>query len=362
MTTPVLAVNEALTARLRSLPKAELHCHLDGSLRPATLWELSQARSIRLPVASADALGDWMRVDDARNLEEYLARFEVTLAVMQTADELVRVARELVQDAARDGVRYLEVRFCPALNMREGLTGAQVMEAVLEGLASGERETGTVARLIVCALRSFPWPHAMDMAELAVAYRGRGVVAFDLAGGELGNPAQRHAAAFDYARQHDLAVTVHAGEGDGAPSIREAVHQCGADRIGHGTRLHEDPSLEAYVVDRRIALEVCPTSNVQTRVASTFGEHPLARYLALGAVVTLNTDNTLMSGVTLTDEYVRCVQHLGFTWEMLRTVALHAFDAAFLPHADRQRLRAEAASAWDDALRATAGIAFQGPA
>ena len=362
MTAPVLTVNEALMARLRALPKAELHCHLDGSLRPSTLWELSQARGLQLPVASADALGDWMRVDDARNLEEYLARFEVTLAVMQTAAELMRVARELVEDAAQDGVRYLEVRFCPALNMREGLTGTQVMEAVLGGLAAGERETGTVARLIVCALRSFPWPHAMDMAELAVAFRGRGVVAFDLAGGELGHPAQQHAAAFDFARQHDLAVTVHAGEGDGAPSIREAVHRCGADRIGHGTRLHEDPSLEAYVVDRRIPLEVCPTSNVQTRVAPAFGAHPLARYLALGAVVTLNTDNTLMSGVTLTDEYVRCVQHLGFTWEMLRTVALHAFDAAFLPHADRQRLRAEAASAWNDALRATAGIASKGPA
>jgi len=354
MTPPGLAVDAALVARLRALPKAELHCHLDGSLRPSTLHELSTTRGLTLPVPSVEALGHWMRVDDARALEDYLARFEVTLAVMQTGPELTRIARELVEDAAKDGVRYLEVRFCPALNMREGLTGPQVMEAVLAGLADGERATGTVARLIVCALRSFPWPHAMEMAELAVAYRGQGVVAFDLAGGERGNPAQVHAPAFDFARQHDLAVTVHAGEGDGAPSIREAVHRCAADRIGHGTRLREDPSLEAYVVDRRIPLEVCPTSNVQTRVAPTFGEHPLARYLALGAVVTINTDNTLMSGVTLTDEYLRCVQHLGFDWPALRTVALNAFDAAFLPHAERQRLRAEAAEAWEVAV-ASAG-------
>ncbi len=334
---------EGLDALLRQLPKAELHCHLDGSLRSSTLMELSTARGIALPAATPEALAAWMRVDDARNLEDYLARFEVTLAVMQTVPELERVAYEFVLDAAGDGVRYIEARFCPALNMREGLHADEVMDAVLRGLARGERDSGTIARVIVCALRNFPWPHAMEMAEIAMAYRSRGVVALDLAGGELGNSAEVHAQAFDVARNANLAVTIHAGEGDGAHSIAEALHRCAADRIGHGTRLREDPQLEAYVVDRRIPLETCPTSNVQTRVTPTFAEHPLSRYLALGAVVTINTDNRLMSGVALSEEFRNCVELLRFDVDTIAVLALNAFDASFLPWADRQRLRSEAA-------------------
>ncbi|QJR34491.1 adenosine deaminase [Gemmatimonas groenlandica] len=332
-------VNPAFIEIVQRMPKADLHCHLDGSLRPSTLLELSTERGLALPVHTASALGAWMLVDDARNLEDYLARFEVTLAVMQDIVALERIAHEFVLDAALDGVRYIEARFCPALNVRGGLSLDDVMQAVLRGLARGEKESGTLARVIVCALRSFPWPHALEMAELAVAYKGRGVVAFDLAGGESGNPASDHALAFDYARQHDLAVTVHAGEGDGPTSIREALHRCGADRIGHGTRLREDPSLEAYVIDHRITLEVCPTSNVQTRVVSTFGEHPLARYVVMGAVVTINTDNRLMSGVSLTDEYVRCAQHLNFDIDTLAMLAITSFDSSFLPHVEREALR-----------------------
>jgi len=340
----VSGVSATLTSMLRRLPKAELHCHLDGSLRPSTLFALSLAAGLTLPAATPDALGDWMRVDDAKNLADYLARFDVTLAVMQDVVSLERIAYELVADAAADGVRYIEVRFCPALNTRGGLSLDDVMTAVWRGLDRGERATGTVSRVIVCALRSFPVPHALEMAELAVAFKHKGVVAFDLAGGEAGNPAHVHAAAFDFARAHDLAVTVHAGEGDGPQSIREAVHRCGANRIGHGTRLFEDASLQSYVIDRQIPLEVCPTSNVQTRVARTFAEHPLARYVSLGAVVTINTDNRLMSGVTLTEEYVRCATHLGYTLSTLATISLAAFDAAFLPLQDRRRLRELAAT------------------
>lgn len=343
MTSPLLTVSPAFAEVVQRLPKAELHCHLDGSLRPATLHELSVAQGITLPVSTSAELRDWMRVDDARNLADYLARFEVTLAVMQDAASLERIAHELVLDAAFDGVRYIEARFCPALNVRGGLAPDDVVRAVLRGLARGERETGTVARVIVCALRSFPAPHSMEMAELAVAFKGNGVVAFDLAGGEAGNPASLHGPSFDYARQHDLAVTVHAGEGDGAASIREAIVRCGADRIGHGTRLFEDASLEAYVVDRQIPLEVCPTSNVQTRVSSTFIEHKLARYLELGAIVTINTDNRLMSGVSLTDEYLQCAEHLKYDLGTLANLSLAAFDSAFLPLAERRKLRDSAA-------------------
>jgi adenosine deaminase len=288
-------------------------------------------------------LASWMRVDDARDLADYLARFGVTLAVMQDAASLERIAHELVVDAALDGVRYIEVRFCPALNTRAGLAADDAVRAVLRGLARGERESGTLARVIICALRSLPAPHSMEMAQLAVAFRAEGVVAFDLAGGEAGNPASAHRAAFELARMHDLSVTVHAGEGDGAHSVREAVHLCGADRIGHGTRLYEDASLEAYIVDHQIPLELCPTSNVQTRVTQSFAEHQLARYRELGAVVTLNTDNRLMSGVTLTDEYLQCAMHLGYGFDVLAELSLAAFDSAFLPLAARRQLRAAAA-------------------
>jgi len=335
----VSTLNPAFIEIVQRMPKADLHCHLDGSLRPSTLLELSVERDLPLPVATATALGDWMRVDHALNLEDYLARFGVTLAVMQDTVSLERIAHEFVLDAALDGVRYIEARFCPALHVRGGLSLDDVMQAVGRGLGRGQKETGTLARVIVCALRSMPWPHAMEMAELAVAYKGKGVVAFDLAGGELGNPATAHALAFDYARAHDLAVTVHAGEGDGPASIREALHRCAADRIGHGTRLREDPSLEAYVIDHRITLEVCPTSNVQTRVVPSFGDHPLARYVVMGAVVTINTDNRLMSGVSLTDEYVRCAQHLDFDLDTLAMLAITSFDSAFLPHVERETLR-----------------------
>ena len=332
-------VDAAFVDTLRRMPKAELHCHLDGSLRPDTLLELATAQGHPLPALTASDLGEWMRVDDARNLEDYLARFDITLAVMQDAASLERIAHELVLDAALDGVRYIEVRFCPALNTRRGLSLEDVLAAVLRGLARGEQASGTVARVIVCALRSLPWPHALVMAELAVAFKAKGVVAFDLAGGEFGNSATLHAEAFDFARTNDLAVTVHAGEGDGPQSIRDAIHRCGADRIGHGTRLHEDAALESYVIDRQIPLEVCPTSNVQTRVVPVFGEHPLARYQRLGAVVTLNTDNRLMSGVSLTDEFVQCARHLRCGLPELAAMSLAGFDAAFLPYEARQRLR-----------------------
>ncbi|MEP6763726.1 MAG: adenosine deaminase [Gemmatimonadaceae bacterium] len=340
-------VSAALRKVLKRLPKAELHCHLDGSLRAWTLLELSTAKRIVLPEATPATLADWMRVDDARNLEDYLARFSVTLDVMQNAAALERIAYELVVDAAADGVQYIEVRFCPALNTREGLTAEDAVRATLKGLSRGEKESGTVARAIICALRSVHAPHSQQMAELAVAYKDRGVVAFDLAGGEAGNPASDHAGAFAYARAHDLAVTVHAGEGAGPESIREAVHICGADRIGHGTRLYEDAALLAYVRDRRIPLEICLTSNVQTRVSPTFADHPIAQYVAQGLVVTLNTDNRLMSGVSLTDEYVHCAEHLGFDLSTLCMLALASFDAAFVPYPEAQRIRANAAEQID---------------
>jgi len=324
---------------LRRLPKAELHCHLDGSVRPATLAELASEYGVKLPCSpAADDVAKMMCVTDAATLEEYLTRFEYTISVMQTAEALERIAYELVQDAHADGVRYIEARNAPLLNTRKGLTPEAVLDATVRGLERGEREFGVIARFILCALRNLPPESSMEQARLAVAHKGRGVVAFDLAGGELGNPASDHAAAFRYARENDLAVTVHAGEGDGAESIRQAVHDCGANRIGHGTRLFEDPSLEQYVNDRRIALEMCPTSNVQTRASRSYAEHPFREYFARGLNVTLNTDNRLMSGTTLTDEYLHAAREMDFSVSDLSLVALNGFASAFLPWEDRLRL------------------------
>jgi adenosine deaminase len=325
-------------ALLRRLPKAELHCHLDGSVRPQTMLELAAAYGKQMPAADADSLRRYMLVDDARNLEEYLQRFEVTLSVMQREDALERIAYELVEDAAADGVRYIEIRYAPNLNIREGLTLEQAVEAPLRGIARAEQDHGTMARVIVCGLRHQSPDVTMQLAELAVGYRHRGVVGFDLAGGEIGNPATRHAKAFEYARCHDMACTCHAGEGDGAESVRQAIHQCGADRLGHATRLIEDPSLLDYVTDRRIALEICLTSNVQTHAAESYASHPLRRYYDHGANVVLNTDNRLMSGTTLTDEYAHAAAHLGFGVPELARIALNGFESAFLPWADRVKL------------------------
>jgi len=327
---------------LERLPKAELHCHLDGSVRPETLLELGREYGVSMPRDDAEALREHMIVRDAHNLEEYLARFAVTLSVMQTAEALERIAYELAADAAKEGVWYLEVRFAPNLNTRGGLSSAHALEAAIRGLSKAEREHGIISRVLVCALRTQPTDSSLEMARLAVDFHGRGVVGFDLAGAEHGHPASVHAEAFSFARAHDVPCTCHAGEGDGAGSVRDAVHTCCASRIGHGTRLIEDAELTDFVNDRRIAIEICLTSNVQTRAAASLESHPLPEYLRRGLNVVLNTDNRLMSGVTLTDEYQVASRDLGLGFDDLARMALNGFESAFMPWAERQALVARA--------------------
>jgi adenosine deaminase len=328
-------------ARLRALPKAELHVHLDGSVRPETMIDLAGARGVSLPSLDPGVLAHHMLVDDAHSLEEYLARFVLTLSVMQDAEALERIAYELAADHARESVRYAEVRFCPALNTEGGLGPEEAVDAVLAGLDRGETDFGVRSRVIVCALRTLEPTISVEMAELAVACRQRGVVAFDLAGAEAGNPVREHLAAFDVAHAAGLPVTVHAGEGFGSPSIHEAVHLARADRIGHGTRLYEDAELEALVRERGIPLEVCVTSNVQTGVSPSYGQHPVRRYFDEGIPVVLCTDNRLMSGTTLTAEYAHARDHLGFGWKELQAVARAGFEAAWLPESEKRSLLAE---------------------
>jgi adenosine deaminase len=313
------------------LPKAELHLHLDGSLRPETMIALAAEATVSLPTRDPAALRRFMRVDQAVNLEEYLTRFDYTVQLLQTPDAIERVAYEIVEDAAQDNVRYLELRYCPELSRRSGMSLDEVLEAELRGLARGERDFGVIARVINCSLRHYDPALSVEIARRSLAFRDRGVVAFDLAGGEAGRPPGRHQAAFDLAAQGLLGITVHAGEAAGPESVAEAVHLCHANRIGHGTRLHESPPLRDYVRDRRILVETNITSNVQTRAVARAADHPVRSYVDAGLNVTLCTDAWLMTGVSLSDEYWLAHTELGFTREEIDRLILNGFASAFLP-------------------------------
>lgn len=325
-------------ALLRRIPKAELHCHLDGSVRATTLLELGEEYGVPMPATTPEALAHHMYVRDARHLEDYLTRFDTTLSVMQSAASLERISYELAEDAAADGVRYIEVRYAPVLNQQWGMSLDEAVDAPARGLARAFRDHGITGRLIICALRHLPPSVSLDLARLAVEWQGRGVVGFDLAGGEAAHPAAAHRLAFRHALDHGMCCTCHAGEGAGAESVREAVHVCGATRIGHGTRLIEDERLTDELGERGIVIEACLTSNVQTRAARDFASHPLRAYFDRGMRVTLNTDNRLMSGVTLTDEYAHAARELHFTFDELCRLARAGFEGAFLPDDEKRAL------------------------
>ncbi|HXF96330.1 MAG TPA: adenosine deaminase [Gemmatimonadales bacterium] len=329
---------------LRRWPKVELHVHLDGALRPETMIELAREQGVRLPAETPEALARAMLVRDARSLEEYLEKYSVTLSVLQTARALERVAYEFVHDVAAERVRYVEVRYSPLLH-RPALTLAEAIEAPLRGIRRAEAETGTRVGVIVCGIRTRPPAESLELARAAADYRRDGVVGFDLAGAERGHPAREHRAAFEYAAAHGLGRTCHAGEGDGADSIRQALHECGAQRIGHGTRLGEDPDLLAEVVERRIPLEMCLSSNLHTHAVDAVAAHPFRRYLEQGVRVTLNTDGRLTDGVSLTDEYHLAHTALGVSKDQLVQVVLNAGESAFLPDSEKvaliSRLRSE---------------------
>ncbi len=327
--------------RLERLPKTELHVHLDGSLRPETMIELAKEYGKELPTYDPEELRDYMHVQDARDLVDYLARFEITLSVMQTAEAMERIAYELAEDAAAENVRYMEVRYSPILSTREGLPLTEAVDAPLRGLLRAEQDFGIRTALIICGIRNMSPETSRELADLTVAYKNRGVVAFDLAGAEYNHPAKKHKEAFYTVINNNMAATIHAGEAYGPESIHQALHYCKANRIGHGTRLFEDPDLMQYVNDFRIPLEINLTSNVQTRAVASFEEHPLRLYYDEGLVVTINTDNRLMSGTTVTEEYWRAHKYLGFTWDELCDIAIMGFESAFLPYQEKIALLEE---------------------
>ncbi len=257
---------------------------------------------------------------------------------MQTAEALERIAYELAEDLAEENVRYAEIRYSPILNTREGLPLTEAVEAPLRGLRQAEEEFGIHTNLIICGIRNMDPTTSRDLADLTVAYKNRGVVAFDLAGAEYNYPAKKHKEAFFMVINKNMAATIHAGEAYGPESIHQALHYCKAHRIGHGTRLFEDPDLMQYVKDFRVPIEICLTSNVQTRAVPSFEEHPVRLYYDAGIIISLNTDNRLMSATTVTEEYWRAHQYLGFTWEELANIALMSFESSFLHWEEKQRM------------------------
>lgn len=326
---------------IEKLPKTDLHVHLDGSLRLSTILELADKGRIELPAHDEDGLRKAMNLgQNCGSLVEYLKAFDVTLRVLQTAESLTRTAYELAEDEARENVRYMEVRYSPMLHTRRGLKLTTVVEAVLEGLRAAQDKYGIESNVIICGIRNVSPESSLEMAELAVAYKNRGVVGFDLAGAEYDHPAKHHRKAFQLVRDNNINVTIHAGEAYGPESIHQAIHVCGAHRIGHGCRLREDGDLLHYVNDHRISLECCPSSNVQTGAIRDLASHPIKLYKNLGLRVTVNTDNRLVTDTTVSKELWLCHKEMGFSMTDLKQVVLSGFKSAFLPfHVKQQYVR-----------------------
>ena len=324
---------------IEKLPKTDLHVHLDGSLRLATILDLAEKQKVELPSKDPEGLRKAMNLgQNCGSLVEYLKAFDVTLRVLQTEDALRRAAFELAEDAAHENVRYMEVRYAPMLHTRKGLKLTTVVEAVLEGLSLAREKYGIESNVIICGIRNVSPESSLEMAELAVAYKNRGVVGFDLAGAEYDHPAKHHRAAFQLVRDNNINVTIHAGEAYGPESIAQAIHVCGAHRIGHGCRLREDGDLLHYLNDHRIPLECCPSSNVQTGAIRDLASHPIKLYKNLGLRVTVNTDNRLVTDTTVSKELWLCHTQLGFTMDDMKQVIMNGFKSAFLPFHVKQHM------------------------
>ncbi|MCB8904244.1 MULTISPECIES: adenosine deaminase [unclassified Streptomyces] len=337
--------------QIRRAPKVLLHDHLDGGLRPGTIIELAREQGYQqLPETEPDKLGIWFReAADSGSLERYLETFAHTCAVMQTRDALFRVAAECAVDLAEDGVVYAEVRYAPEQHLEAGLTLEEVVEAVNEGFREGERQARANGHRIRVGALLTAMRHAaraLEIAELANRYRDTGVVGFDIAGAEAGYPPTRHLDAFEYLKRENNHFTIHAGEAFGLPSIWQALQWCGADRLGHGVRIIDDIEvaddgsvtlgrLAAYVRDKRIPLEMCPSSNLQTGAAASFAEHPIGLLRKLHFRATVNTDNRLMSGTSMSREFELLTEAFDYTLDDMQWFTVNAMKSAFIPFDER---------------------------
>ncbi|HOD18468.1 MAG TPA: adenosine deaminase [Candidatus Cloacimonadota bacterium] len=324
---------------IQKLPKTDLHVHLDGSVRIETLIDLAKQYKVELPTFDPEALRKMICCDDkCESLEDYLKGFNIVNLVLQNKESLQRTAYELAEDCAKENIRYVEVRYSPILHTNKGLKLTQISEAVIDGLKQAERDFNIKTGVIICGIRNMDPTTSLKLAELAIAYKNKGVIGFDLAGGENNYPAKDHKEAFDLALKNNLNITIHAGEAYGPDSIHQALHYCGAHRIGHGTRLVEDGDLLNYVNDHRIPMEICLTSNFHTKAVPSIRAHPIDFYLDYGLRVTLNTDNRTISSITLTDEYMRAIELLGLDYPQIKNIILNGFKSAFLPYKERVKL------------------------
>jgi len=342
---PKIEVTEEVLA---ALPKTDLHCHLDGSMRLSTILELAAKEKVKLPASDEAGLARAIHMGETcSSLEDYLVAFDVTCSVLQTEEALYRAAYELAVDAANENVRYIEVRYAPVLHQQRGLKLTTVVDSVLEGLRAAKHEKRIKYGVILCGIRHMSPETSLRLAELCVAYKNRGVVGFDLAGAEANFPAKE---AFQLILKNNVNCTAHAGEAYGPESIAQALHALGSHRIGHGVRLREDGDLLNYVNDHRIPIECCLSSNVQTRAVTGLKSHPLKFYFDYGLRVTINTDNRLITNTTVTKEYLLAHQSLGLSLEDLTTIIVSGFKSAFLPFREKQDLLKQVNQEIDETL------------
>lgn len=333
---------------IHKLPKTDLHVHLDGSVRIQTILELAEEENISLPTKDAKELTKLIVCGDhTESLDDYLRGFDIVNRVLQSKTALRRAAFELAEDAAKENIRYIEVRYSPILHTQKGLKLTEISQAVIDGLKDAERAFKIKTGVIICGIRNMDPMTSLKLAELAIAFKNKGVIGFDLAGGEYNHPAKDHKEAFDLALRNNLNITIHAGEAYGPESIHQALHYCGTHRIGHGTRLVEDGDLLNYVNDHRIPLEICITSNYHTKSVPDLNNHPIDFYISYGLRVTINTDNRTISDTTLTDEFMLAIKLFDLDYAVVKNLVLNGFKSAFIPYKQRARLINETLKEFD---------------
>lgn len=337
---------------VEKLPKTDLHCHFDGSIRLETFIELAKLRGVQLPTYEPQALMENLKFGRVRKtLEEYLRGFDYLVAVLQEAGDIERAFFEICEDAALENVWHLELRYCPYLHTQKGLSSKEVVESCIRAARRAEHELGISVGQILCGLKHNEAQSILDVAKLAAEFRNHGVVGFDMAGPENGFPIRDHLEAIYFAKRNHLFITLHAGESYGPESIAQAIHEAGAHRIGHGTSLIKDRELLAYVVDHRIGVESCPISNWHTGSVKSLDEHPIKEFLEAGVRVSINTDNRLCSDTTVTEEIMAVVEHLDLSVDQIHRLLVNGFKSAFLPYAQRARLLEAFNLEWDKLLK-----------
>lgn len=327
---------------IKIMPKTELHCHLDGSVRPETILDIALKENIEVPTTDINEFEKYVKVTDKCNcLKEYLDKFELATKVMQKSEYLYRITSELIEDMSKNNVRYIEIRFAPLKHIEGGMTPEQVIDAVLQATKDGRKKYGVISNLILCAMRHESSEESKKLVEISKKYIGKGVVAVDLAGNEQDFPPEIHKEAFDMAKESGLHCTIHAGETGIQENIIKSIEILHAERIGHGVDAFKDKKIVEYLKQKRIPLEVCITSNVNTKAVASYETHPVKEYLDKGLIITVNTDNTTVSGISIIDEFEYMIKFQGFNLDDIKKVVKNGIESSFASEEDKNILRSE---------------------